>query len=180
MKKHFVILFAFVFALAFNVNGQSAHFSIPTDLEGEPGTSILVPLDADFADICSFEIYLQFDPDVVTFVGLEDLAVPTILHNMVPGTDDQLRIIWVDFGGAVFEGELLKIHFLYNEGDTPVAFVEAEMEITDCSPDLVPIDFTTSDGFISEAPPIPLAYWAIFLGVGLVVAFVVLRMTRVF
>ncbi len=181
MKKHFVLLFTLVFALAFSVKGQSASLMIPDDLEGEPGLTVLVPVYlTNTVPFCNIDLYIGFDSNVLTFQGIVDSQLPgNTFANTLPGSDSEILINWFALEGQTLDGLLLYVQFMYHGGETDINFLTELIEIIDCTPAGNDISFTVANGFIGPVPPIPLSNWAIFLGLGLIVGLVVLRMTKV-
>lgn len=181
MKKQFVLLFALVFALAFSVKGQPASLFMPDDLEEEPGMTVLVPVYFDLTDqnFCNIDLYIGFDDEVLQFQNVVDAQLP-VVANFLPGSTSEILINWFGFPpGQTAEGVFLYLQFMYLGGESEINFLVDQIEINDCSADGLSIAFSATNGFISEAPPIPLSNWAIFLGLGLIVGLVVLRMTKV-
>ena len=177
MKK--VLLLLFVFSLALNVQGQ---MSVTIgDVERGEGT-IFVPVEADFsAGICAFDLYINYDQDVLTFTGIAkpaDLPGDQIQFNEV--TPSQAKISWFDFSdeGTTFAGKLLYLGFTNHGGDTDIDF-DAATEFGDCDGLAVPPGDVTLTGGSVTTVPVPLGRWALIIGAGLILFFVVLRATRV-
>lgn len=177
MKKQFAVLFALVFALTFSVKAQSsADFSIPTDLQGVAGETVFVPVFVELNDVCNIDMYVDFDPAVLTFVGIANTALPGTIGNLDGGS---VKVSWSAPAGSSLVGHFVDIQFTYHGGESVLALDQNPLfEVNDCTAGLVPINYTVSNGFISEAPPIPVPGWSIYLGFGLIVVFVAFGLGR--
>jgi len=177
MKK--VLLLLFVFSLAFHVQGQ---VSVTIgDVERGEGT-IFVPVEADFSSgICAFDLFVNFDEAVLEFTGIANVAAlpgDDIQFNTV--TPSQAKISWFDLtdDGTTFAGKLFYLGFTNHGGDSDIDF-DADTEFGDCDGlALPPGDVTLTGGSVTTVP-VPLGRWALIIGAGLIVLFVVLRATRV-
>ena len=176
MKKQFVLLFAAMFVMAFSVNAQN-QLTLP-DIEAAPGETIFVPVTADLDGICSFEMDIDFNPAVIEFQGVTGEYHPGGVW-VVDDASVPVQISWIDptETGLVLTNEtLFYLEFNYVGGDSPIAFLD--VEIGDCLGMAVPV--TTTDGSVTELPPVPLTHWGVFVGLGLILVFVGLRLFRVF
>ncbi len=89
------------------------------------GQEILVPLDvANFTDVAAITFYIGYDPSVLSFVGLENIAteVAGISANVMT-SPDQISIAWSDVLNAFnYTGKLLDLKFVYNGGNSDLVF----------------------------------------------------------
>lgn len=191
MKKLFFLFIALGFVFANNTLGQAADATVSLPVLAKPAGDIEVPLNVDFTlePVCNFQFYIHFDETELTFKGItnEELVgifvspagspSPVLISWFAPVLDDEPQ-------PANLEGKLLDIKFEY-QGDNyaEIGFVVTppnDSSVGDCvqADDYAVVVF--SDGSVSLAPPVPLSNWAVLIGLGLILAFVIIKIGRFF
>ena len=186
MKKLFTLLFALTFVFATGLIAQNPTVTIGN----ETGTSpVDVPVDFDFngASIGSFDLTISYDESLITNVqfvagSITFTDIPVISYPN-PG---EFRVNWSNTSGQELTGTgNFYLRFTGNAiGSSDLDFVTPNTEnITELglagSGDIVTATFT--NGSVTfDALPIPFKNWAVYLGFGLIFAFVIVRFRRLF
>ncbi len=183
MKKLFSLVIALGFLFAGSTFGQDATVNIP-DVMHSSGT-IEVPVEVDFTlkDVCTFQFYIHFNNDYLEFQGVENEALPGNWSFNGAGSPSPILISWFSLDPANFEGKLLDLVFTYNGGNTDIWFGSVAPEdssVGDCAAAGDYPDVIFNNGSVSLAPPVPLSNWAVLAGLGLILAFVIVRLGRFF
>ncbi len=184
MKNLFALLIALLFSLLNHAHGQDAIATIP-DLV-LPAGNIEVPLEVDFTldDVCSFQFYIHFDDARLTFKGIDDPQLLPGIAPSPPGSPSPILITWfsASFQPADFAGKLLDILFEYDGGGlSPIGFLltfPEDCAIYDCVLFNEYGSVEYNDGSVRPLPSVPLSRWAVFLGLGLIVAFTIIKRSR--
>ncbi len=183
MKKTFPLLIALVFMLLSHAHGQDAIVTIPDVTR--PAGNIQVPIQVDFTleDVCSFQFYIHFDDDLLTFKGIDNLQLIGIMASPAD-TPSPVLITWfsASMQPADFAGKLLDISFLYAGGEeTQIEFVldePTDSAVADCIAVEDYQNVVFNNGTITPSPFVPISGWAIWLGFGLIIAFIIIKRSR--
>lgn len=114
-----------------------------------PGDTVSVSIDAlNVRDAGSFTLYVDFDSDILTFVGTENDNVGFSVSDGASGT---VTLAWFDETTTapftMLDGKLVDLVFEFAGGNSDVGFA-AESEVTDAGGN--PISVVLVDGFVKE------------------------------
>jgi hypothetical protein len=113
------------------VNGSVStdrNVSLPT-IQANPNTNVTFPLTVTNLSVGSANIDLSYDPAVLTFVKINNIAGDGAAANVVsPGV---LRIAYFDADPAVATGKLFDLEFSYKNGSSALSFIQANTSFTD-------------------------------------------------
>ena len=186
MKKLFTLAFVFTFVLSFTALAQ------PTVTIGdETGTSpvnVPVTIDLNGQDIGSFDFEISYDETIVGGVDFVEGATVFTEDPIISGFGGgTFQIGW---GAGVTQIISDEVNFYLSftglaVGSSDLEFtslnVDGENAIYDSAGGIGLITATFEPGAVTfDALPIPVRSWAIYIGLGLIIGFVVLRVTRVF
>jgi|GEM_PF-2519102 len=102
--------------------------SLPT-VQANPNTNVTFPLTVTNLSVGSANIDLAYDPAVLTFVKIDNIAGDGAAANVVsPGL---LRIAYFDADPASATGKLFDVEFSYKTGSSALTFVQANTSFTD-------------------------------------------------
>ncbi|NQV01216.1 MAG: hypothetical protein HQ542_01095 [Bacteroidia bacterium] len=112
MTKKITILLTVM--LLFGLASYSQTATIAT-VTASPGENISVPMTVtDFTDISAITLYVRFNPDVLSFTGLQNTATTGFMANV---TDSTINIVWTASPPTwltIASGTLLELNFTYN------------------------------------------------------------------
>ena len=188
MKKSFLPLL-FIFAI-FSMSARAQTVTIPENFEGVPGQQVSIPVtvDTDGQEICSFDFEIHYDNSVLEFIEVTGFGGGGSLDADDEAGDSPLKIGWnstdQNTGITPDDGEvLLYIVFDYEGQSSTLNFEDPNTygasALTDCSVDNVVVEATFNNGsIIPVSAPVPVSKWALMIGFGLMVVFVVLRIVK--
>lgn len=179
MKKLFLICLSLVILLSFGTYAQNATVQIG-EVTGTPGTQVHIPVMVDFSNVtggvCAFDLTIAFDENVLTeFIGVDNVSgITEDAIDFAPGTigptNGEIYFAYFNLPGSTLDGKLFDLVFEYDGGDSYLSFVTPNesgiTEIGNCVAEAVSTDFT--DGSITEAPPIPIGNWVLYMVIGLI------------
>lgn len=98
MKKFYLSLLLFAFFLIASLNAQQVTLKIP-DMAVDPGTNVHVAVQVEnFEDITGVQFSLNWDSNVLQFIGVDDFGLPDLSVDGNFGTmetaNGKLRFAW--------------------------------------------------------------------------------------
>lgn len=192
MKKLIILVFALTTALSFSALAQTppATLDIENGVTATVGSTAYVPVYADFSGIPgggagAFTLYIDFDETVLTFTGIANSALTGV--SGVEWTPGQILLTWTNVGTpSPLDDKLLDLTFTAPAagGPWPLTFYYSQTfpapsgfsSVGDSNSDPYLAVFT--DGDVTFNAAVPLKNWALFVGLGLIIAFVVVRFRR--
>jgi len=184
MKKVLILFFALTTALSMNVLAQ-ATVTIG-NAAGTVGTTVSVPVTVNFSGISggagAFDFYIDFDAANIVFQGITGAALSGVNASIpFPLTQPgRLLIAWSSLTSSNLNGQLLNIQFSSNNvGAYPLTFHVSPAPGSFVSDNTAtPVASTLNNGSVTFNAAVPLSNWAIFIGLGLIVAFLVVRFRK--
>lgn len=181
MKQLSAVMFTLAIMLSIQSRAQDM-VSIPDNMLASPGDQVSIPLQVNLGnegDICGFHFRIQFNGAVLEFIGEDNVHASVVQNLDVTENGGSIDITWFD-ANPITAGDnietLLELEFTFLGGQSDIVFggpgYPGPSNITDCTEDTAEIDTVFSDGFIQEIvpdAPVPLANWAIYLSVSLMV-----------
>ncbi len=115
MKKIIPMIVAILFAMT--TIGQTVKFDVITD-PVLPGTVEIGINFADFTDVGSITLFIDYDLDLMQYAGTGEISLlgGTFLITESDGSNHALAIAWANFVGASFIDETIVLPFNFNGG----------------------------------------------------------------
>ncbi len=182
MKKVFSFFFALTFALSVSVFAQSV--TLGTEMGPSP-VDIPVTFNLNGNVITALDLTIDVvTPGVVT--GASFFAADAVSFNVLPAVSlagNQITVTWDGGTQQISEptdGVLFYLRLTGFVGSSDLEFISENEpgENEWLTTGAVPVTSTFVDGEVEFTAPVPLANWAIFIGLGLIIAFVVVRFRR--
>ena len=186
MKKLFSLFIALTFACSISA------FAQPEVTLGNPsGTSpqdVPVSFDLDNETVQAFDLTIAY-PSGVSFVGAVDVHA-LLIDGFWEVSDDPgagtVLLSWSKTVGTnpdISNGDLVSLRFSGPVGTHLLTFVDPNTvgvtELYEGDDDTAPLTSTFTNGSVTFVAPVPLSNWAIFIGLGLIIAFLVVRFRRI-
>lgn len=137
----------FVF-LGFVTHAQTT-VTIPDTTSARGEISLPVEVDPDLGGVGSMTIHIEFDTDVLEFLGFSDNPFEGDPNFLTTINGDQLSIVWFGTTPVEITDKLFNLDFDYSGGTSALAFVGTN-EITDGDAQAYNINFV--NGSVSELP----------------------------
>ncbi len=177
MKKVFTFLVVFAFAASFGA------FSQTVTIGNESGNSpVDVPVAfSGFANLESFDLYIEF-PTPIIFQGVVNADPSLTVINPVGTTmlgPNKYRINWFTLNSiSPVPAEPFYLRFASPVAGGPFSLTFSLSDVSEVNAGTAGTVTLTSGSVYFDAPSVPLSNWAVFIGLGLIIAFVVVRFRR--
>jgi hypothetical protein len=183
MKKLVILIIALTTVLSFSANAQFQTSVTIGNEVGPVGTSVYVPVEVNFSNVGAFDFYIDLPTDL-NFVNVANSVVP--VSQSIIGS--QILVSWAGITPiSINNGKLLDLVFssnvegiydldFYNIPGSPIpagSSVVSDAQGNQITPTI------WNDGTVEFVPSVPLKNWAIFIGLGLIIAFLVVRFRRI-
>lgn len=161
MKRILILFSLLFFGLAQATSAQNVTLSLPDTTVTLGAASLSLPLSVqNFNNIGAVSIKINYDPSVLTYQGIANLAHPNITANANAITG-VIAIGWFSSDGQTSlnipnGGKLLDLVFDYSSGTSPLTFIQAESEINNINGTQLPV--TYNDGLVTSNVKISLAH----------------------
>lgn len=183
MKKLYSTAIAIIIAFTISVQAQPPSIEIQKMPDETPNTTVSIPVYVDFTgdDVCSIDLEISFDEDVLEFVGLSNVALLGGSPH-VSQTTSPINIGW-NPNPNQHVGKIFDLQFDYSGGYSALTFQNIDgaggTVIFDCTVDndVIQINVGANDAFINgPTTSVPIAFWSLLVVAGLMVAFFVRRL----
>jgi len=151
------LMIVLLVASGYNLNAQTATITLPQAMAC-PGQAVIVPVAiTNFSNVGAITLYVGYDTTVLQYTGFGNAnpAFPGLMVNPVLVPSTQVNIVWSSTSaGSVAAGVLVDLFFTYRT-DSCELKLRPGCEIA--NPNLVPIPFIGTNGFVMAYPPYILA-----------------------
>ena len=184
MKKVFALFFTLTFVLSISTFAQGPSVTIGSETGASP---VDVPVTFELAGqtLKSFDLTVAYNPLVISSVAFQ--ASPVVTFTNVPTFSypaaGQFKVSWsnVSDQSITNNGTLFYLKLFGSVGTSDLDFtssnVSGENELLTFGAAIITSTFV--DGDVTFTAPVPLSNWAIFIGLGLIIAFLVVRFRRI-
>jgi hypothetical protein len=127
--------------------------SIPVVTADSAGASVNVPINvANFNNVGAITLVIDYDPDVLTFNGLQNPVRPGFIATSPAQANGEVRVVWFDVTGGVNpinldDGKLVDLNFTFEGGSSTLSFNEGLSQVADAQAQ--EIDVVYNDGLVA-------------------------------